>query len=40
MGKNIFKTENGTLFENIWEQLIDLTVTLVIMASYLFIIMR
>jgi hypothetical protein len=40
MEKNIFKTENGTLFEKTWEQLVDLAVNLVIMASFLFIIIR
>jgi len=40
MEKNIFKTENGTLFEKIGEQLVDLAVNLVIMASFLFIIIR
>jgi hypothetical protein len=40
MEKNIFKTENGNVFEKIPEQLVDLAVNLVIMASFLFIIMR
>jgi hypothetical protein len=39
MEKDIFKTENGNLFEKIAEPLIDVAVSLVIMASFLFIIM-
>jgi hypothetical protein len=40
MEKDKFKTENGDIFEKIPEQLVDLAVNLVIMASLLFIIMR
>jgi hypothetical protein len=40
MEKNILKTENGTLFKKIEEQLVDLVVNLIIIISFLFIIMR
>jgi hypothetical protein len=40
MEKDTFKTENGNLFEKITEPLVDVALSLVIMASFLYIIMR
>jgi hypothetical protein len=39
MEKDTFKTENGNLFEKITEPLVDVALSLVIMASFLYIIM-
>ena len=39
MEKDIFKTENGNLFKKIAEPLVDVALSLVIMASFLYIIM-